>query len=338
MTVVRLVLSESWFLLLPLFLGMTWNKIKNKKNPKLSNTYVEGYLIWLSMFFVGTFIEYRKFLNFSYWKTVRLWKLALVVLLVACIAILNKTLVTVLKKWVADFKENLKSNPLVFVGLAFVICSVLFVVPSKADALIERGNVLISYDTLRAPTAEDIALLKEQGADFGEREPLYLELAEKMEMTGFSYPELFYTIPAGIFGLSLASTVHYGAAVGLLLFFVATYYVVACNLYKEEKKQKVFLLFIFLFYALMSVANVHLGLGVAQNIWNPVTLFISCLVPLTLVYSYKFATLRKKEKLLSWKGLRNALMLLCVLLVSQLMIDFGAGLCGILFVLAMILV
>ena len=341
---IKIILSMYWFVGMPLLLGMTWNKIKSEKNHKISTMYVEGYLIWLAVFFFGTFVEYRKFLNFSYWKTVRLWKLALVVLTVVCLVILNKTLIDRIKARLESLKTHAEGKGFMqrfCVPLActlFLVLSIAFVVPSVQDTVIELGNFLISYDTLRAPTVDDIETLKEQGVDFGERENLFLELADKVEMTDFSFPEAYYMIPAGIFGVSLASAVHVAAAIGMLLFFFATYRTIAMHLYKDTTKQNIFVLFVLVFYFVMSIANVHLGVAVVQNIWNPMTLFVSCLLPLALAYSIKLALLKRGKALISWKGFRNAIILLCVMLSAQLMMDFGAGICSFLLLLSMALV
>ena len=316
MILIKLIAASYFYVGMPLLLGMTWNKIKKESNPRIAPTFADGYLIWFAFFFVGTFFEYRQFYKFSYWKMTRVWTLGLAVLTVACLVLLNKTIIERIayraKRFGKIFKEYSQAKEILkqlarrygHIVAAFVLAmaSILFVNPLSNDDLIERGNLMISTD-------------------------------------GFSFPETFYTVPAGIFKLSLASCVHVDAAFGLLLFFFAAYRTIALTLYKDEKRRSVFLAIVIIFYLCMTIANVHLSVGVFQNIWNPLTLTVSCLFPLMLIKTTELGMYKRAGVRLNKKNAACALfMVICATAAAQLFVTYGAGLCSVLFVLGMILV
>ena len=199
MTVIRLMASSYWFIVMPLLLGMTWNKIKKETSPSLMATFTEGYLLWFALFYVGSFIEYRRYCGFTYWKMTRVWMVGLAFVTVVCLIVLNKTLVERIRERVRCLKR-IKAEKSVqkrfgyFIGaLILTIFSLAFVRPSLEDNLIERGNSLIKYDTIRVPNELDLAAMAKKEIPLGNE----AELIGKVDMTGFSYPEMFYTIPAG---------------------------------------------------------------------------------------------------------------------------------------------
>jgi hypothetical protein len=192
----------------------------------------------------------------------------------------------------------------VLLALGLSAFSILFVTPLATDDLIERGNQMIQCDVIRTA-----------------------------EMHKLSYPELFYTIPAGMFRISLASCVHVAAAFGLLLLFFATYRSIALTLYKEEKYRGVFFGIVILFYLCMVIANVHLSVAVFQNIWNPQTLAVSCLLPAMLLKTVELGVCKRKGLLANKKKVAEVfLMILCTMAATQLFLGFGVGLCALLFV------
>ena len=149
----------------------------------------------------------------------------------------------------------------------------------------------------------------------------------------------FYVIPAAMTGLTMASLVHMAAAFGLLLFFFATYRTISQFLFDDTKKQNVFYLITIIFYAVMVIADTHLAVAVFQSIWNPTTLTISCLLPIALCQAIELGRLKKQGLLADkWKTVRVILMTGCTLLSAQMFLSFGAGYCGILLLLGLILV
>ena len=278
MIVFRLVAATYWFVWLPLLIGMTWNKIKKESKPMIATTFTEGYLIWFALFFVGVHVK----------KGPKAWLAVVALLSVVCLVILNKTLIERIKVAVADLKDIRRCGILLasFVMSAF---SVLFVVPSLKDDVLENANFL------------------------------------------------FYTIPANIFGLSLGATVHRVAAFGLLLFFFATYRSISFVLYKEEKKRLVFFAVAVLYYAVMTIGDVPLQVAVFQNVWNPTTLFFSCFLPLSLTFGVKLCLQKKAAVKDKREIFCDLMLLLCSFAAAQLVMDFGAGLCLILFLLGIVM-
>ena len=240
---------------------------------------MEGYLIWFAFFFVGVHVK----------QGPKAWLAVVALLSVVCLVILNKTLIERIKVAVADLKD-IRRCGILLVAFVMSAFSVLFVVPSLKDDVLENANFL------------------------------------------------FYTIPANIFGLSLGAIVHRVAAFGLLLFFFATYRSISFVLYKEEKKRLVFFAIAVLYYAVLTIGDVPLQVAVFQNIWNSTTLFFSCVLPLSLMYSVKLCLQKKAEERDKYEILQDVIMLLCSFAAAQMVMDFGAGLCLLLFLLGMVLV
>lgn len=278
MTLVRLIAATYWFVAMPLLLGMAWNKVKKESKPMIATTFTEGYLIWFALFFVGVHVK----------QGPKAWMLFVALLSVACLVILNKTLVERIKARFEELK-NFRRNGILFASLAMSAFSVLFVMPSLKDDVLENGDFL------------------------------------------------FYTIPANIFGLSLGAIVHRVAAFGLLLFFFATYRSISFVLYKEEKKRLVFFAVAVLYYAVMTIGDVPLQVAVFQNVWNPTTLFFSCNLPLSLTFGVKLCLQKKAAVKDKREILCDLMLLLCSFAAAQLVMDFGAGLCLVLFLLGIVM-
>ena len=165
------------------------------------------------------------------------------------------------EKWRLNLKAVFPDRfYLLMAGLCalLIVISVLFIEPSPYDDLPELSLLI------------------------GQQEDLYYP---GYENSIFTFPELFYVMCHRILDLNIAVLIHTVSPVALLLFFFCVYDKITRTLFPLDvvMQKEMFLLSVGVFF-LISFTDASLEVAVFRNIWNPVTLTTSCLLPLVMCY------------------------------------------------------
>ena len=267
---VGLLAALGLFTLLPMLIGMAYNKIAAALYPQdvdqgMLVAYIRGYTVLLAAFWCYWIVVRKVFAADLLGRPVLLWGAALAVAAVVSIVILNKTIMSIIAS-IRESAEAVKCMSrqiltekcaVLAVCVILTILSVACIVPSSHDITLELG-----YEALHT---------------------------NGLSVDKTSVIELFYLFPAMLLHAGYTQEVHFIIPLALLPLFYCIYIWIAQMLFHGEKEdQKMFLLFTAIFYVCMSFAGTYtdmdMGFNPLQNIWNGLTLAMTCLLPLEVMH------------------------------------------------------
>lgn len=286
MDIVIVIMKLSvYFIVVPLLLGAVAGTLGKNRMSWLER-YAAGYVVYLALFYGMNLPYVRNVCNRSFLTQRWIWYArviggAALGLWLICI---------VLRKWFSQKSRNgiprkgcdtptaaQDSNGIsaklriavVMLGIATVVMAVFFLMPHIGDT-----------------TAASVRLALEK------EEIMLRDPYTASEIGGVSsyFLPVYYMTAAAVSGLDAAAVVQLFFPVALLPVFYGIYSWISRWLFgKDSWKRWAFLLLIEGFYLCMTLREVYIGLAVFQNIWNPETLLVSCILPFLFFLSMDLA-------------------------------------------------
>ena len=154
----------------------------------------------------------------------------------------------------------------ILVALSTIILAVFFLLPHYRDTTAATVRLALQKETIAS------------------RDPY--TTYETGDWIWRNFFPLFYATGISRTELDAAFVIQYLLPVALLPVFYGIYSWIARYLFAQDSRKRFgFLLVIEVFYLCMTLKTVYVGLAVFQNIWNPETMLVSCVLPLQFFLS-----------------------------------------------------
>lgn len=290
----------------PLLLGTLWWKRSEKASA--SKMYVQGYMSMFALFLVCAVPAIR--IGYGIHELADIWKIATLAAGGICVVRILLLLRRMSKEKMLELKDNVgvwqrKLYPMFLIFLVALLLSAVFVLPSKQD-----------------DTAETVSIAMKAGAMY-RYEPYSLtegtaKVAEKL----ISPLEALYVASAAATSLDALMVLHLILPFFMLPFFFAVCWRVGRFFCKNDlEKCSLMVAFLLIFYSVACYTEVIPAMGPFQNIWNAQTLFVSCGMPVMLIWCLERIEAWKQKDLfypLDW------IFGIVILFANQLMMPDGA--------------
>lgn len=295
--------------ILPILLGIAFNRVFFVKQYRLADVYVKGYVLLFAGFAMAAILFIYKGKNLPYFT--KYWMLAIAVVGVLALIISLRKIPELLREFGKSVEEITGKRigiAMLVLAVALMIFSILFVKPLP-DASVEYAIAAVDSDQMYY------------------YHPYTLEPHSQFEGGKRIAPvEMFFATLAVQTKLAPATIMKLMAPIFLIPLFYGIVWQVGRTLYDESSKERMEKLCIF-FLATMVLAtipiysgNEYLAFAVYRNSWNGLTLLNSIILPYTIVWC--LGILKKIEK----KSLKvqDVVMLPILAMAAQLMQARGA--------------
>lgn len=307
--IIKALCTVLFFTVIPVLLGMIYNKITSIDEASITDTYLTGYVMFFAFFWVlsiAIIIHYNEIYLDHF---VNIWKKITVVLIIAALAFLNTSIISQIKGIINQIKsfvneKNTYDMAMMLLYVFLIGISIMYIEPSWQDYSVEKALIV-----------NDDNLLKYSSESFS------------------TFPELLFIVGINLFGLGITQGMHLIIPLALLPFFFFVYRKIGKTLFSDsEENRNLFIISTMLFYFVMTFADVYIGITPLQNIWNGTTLTVSCLLPLFFGYTLDFIEYARSDTKESTNIITYALLMLMVLVASQMFMPMGAVMCFIIFI------
>ena len=264
--VIKLLL---YFLVVPVVLGEILGAVGRDRMPWIVR-YSSGYLAYIALFWVVCFPSVRRQVNRA--ELTHHWILCVRIIGIMALGIWLALLISKrLRLHVAGmFPTGRLKLAVIGIGLITIALAVFFLTPHVQDTTAAAVRLALDKKkiVLRDPyTAWEIG-----------------------DGIWRSFLPLFYMTGAALTDLSPHFVVQYLLPVVMLPVFYGIWSRTGRYLFfGDEDKYYCFMLLIEVFYLCMTLKEVYIGMAAFQNIWNPETVLVSCILPCTFVLSLELS-------------------------------------------------